>query len=162
MTVPAPAPQSGEATVNAYRVTITRKLPLIVGRTENEATARSFAAPLPDDAVEAAVVAIADVIGPSGITLDCTPTAIATAVLAAAAPALRAQERERITPLLRALHRLYQVIWDETATFDGGPEGYNLVSYDDTNAIDEAAAVVAALLADGKFADLLEGDTDGN
>lgn len=49
--------------------------------------------------------------------------------------------------LIAAYHRLYEVVWLETATVDAGVTGYNLLSYDDTNAIDEAAAAVEELLA---------------
>ena len=66
-----------------------------------------------------------------------------------------AAERQRLLPPLRAMHKLYDVVWNQTATLDGDMPGYNLISYDDTNAIDEAGSAVEELLADGGFADLL-------
>jgi hypothetical protein len=54
---------------------------------------------------------------------------------------------EQLGKLLAAYHRLYEVIWNETATLEGDTPGYNLISYADTNAIDEAGAAVEALLA---------------
>jgi len=48
--------------------------------------------------------------------------------------------------LLAAYHRLYEVVWNETATLEGDTPGYNLISYKDTNAIDEAAVAIEALL----------------
>ena len=80
--------------------------------------------------------------------------------LTAAQPELRAQaasaERERIRPLLTALHRLYLTVWEDTATVDIEMPGYNGLSYDDANLIDAAGEAVEKLLATGAFADLLE------
>ena len=69
-----------------------------------------------------------------------------------------AAERERIRPLLAALHALYDTVWNKTGTVEIDMHGYNGLSYDDTNAIDEAASAVEDLLAAGEFADLLAGD----
>ena len=70
-----------------------------------------------------------------------------------------AAERERWLPLLRAMHKLYDVVWNQTATLDGDVPGYNLISYDDTNAIDEAGSAVEDLLAHDDFSDLIAGDS---
>ena len=93
---------------------------------------------------------------------DYTTGCCIEAALAAAAPFIAAEaaaaERARLLPLIRAMYRLYEVIWNETGTMDGGPDGYNLLSYDDTNAIDEAASAVEALVTgDIDVADLIGG-----
>jgi hypothetical protein len=71
----------------------------------------------------------------------------------------RADERQRIRPLLLALHRLYQIAYHEVGTVEiDYPPGYNGISYDDDTKISDAGAAIEALIADGDFADLLAGD----
>lgn len=45
-----------------------------------------------------------------------------------------------------AYHHLYDVVWNKIATLDIDVPGYNGISYDDTNLLDEAAAKVERLL----------------
>jgi hypothetical protein len=81
----------------------------------------------------------------------------AKAAMEAAAPLILAPERDRIRQLLTAYHALYDTVWNKVATVELEVPGYNGLSYDDENAIEEAARTVEDLLASGDFADLLDG-----
>lgn len=48
--------------------------------------------------------------------------------------------------LLNAYHKLYDTVWNKTATVDVDFSGYNGISYADTDAIDEAAEAVERML----------------
>jgi hypothetical protein len=71
--------------------------------------------------------------------------------LAEVAEHAAAAERARLAPLLTAYRRLFEVVWNETGTCEAGPDGYNLISYDDCNAIEEACVAVKALLASDDY-----------
>ena len=52
-----------------------------------------------------------------------------------------------VTPeLLTALGALWEKFWNEVGTLEGDTPGYSLMSYEDVNTLDEAAAAVEALL----------------
>lgn len=58
-----------------------------------------------------------------------------------------AAERDRLKPLLDAYRALYDLMWNGVGTFDNGQDdNWNLISHDDTNAIEEACLAVEAQL----------------
>lgn len=67
--------------------------------------------------------------------------------LAALDACLPAGADRPVTPeLLTALGALYDVFWNQVGTLEGDRPGYSLISYEDVNALDEAASAVEALL----------------
>jgi len=86
--------------------------------------------------------------------------AFVTAWVTACAETTRT-ERQRWQPLIAAYDQLYNTVWNLTATVDIDMPGYNGLSYDDTNAIDEAASAVEQLRMDyaDELADLLDRDS---
>ena len=50
--------------------------------------------------------------------------------------------------LAAAYHRLYDVVWNHVGTVEIDLPGYNGISYDDNNLIDEAGAEIERLLAE--------------
>lgn len=58
-------------------------------------------------------------------------------------------ERERAKPLLDAYHELFDTWWNKTATMEITEPGFNGFSYEDTNAMNDAAEAIERLLATG-------------